>query len=557
MNLMEEQFMDEQDEDSVPCNVDDLYYDVPTAPENFNNNDSDEAVHDFETVSSISRMSSVTDVVLLSDPELGVGRILALAPPQPDEATIDRPLQTPQRLCTKIRPTHHGLNGHRHEIEPPVQSIITMGPVQDDPTFDTITLGDGVLKVRRHQGQRRGNASDKSTDDGDSSDPSCDDGLKEISIPSHFPWKWIFLLFAFSFLVGASAAYIVPWWFDKSTNNPSSPDDIRPDLPEKQTMDKAEDSRDKDGTFSPTHTPSVTQNVSEPPTKFPNTTSPFPSVITTAHPTMSPSTALTTQPSVPPSFVVSVSLTTLQEGIDSILAETGLSNVALIRLPSSPQNLAYQFILATTELNVHSPWQIRQRYIMAVFYFATSGDGWEKRHGWMVESDECLWYSQDSSPCNARGEFVRLILPSNNLIGEIPSELGFLSSLTEIELRGNDLEGEIPASLGRLENLEIIDLSWTDVDGSIPSSLGEAVFLKRINLVNTHMNGPIPAKLGNLINLEELLVVKTDLTGFMPASVCALRELSLHEVWADCDALDCPCCNYCCYRGQIEFCQTV
>ena len=177
--------------------------------------------------------------------------------------------------------------------------------------------------------------------------------------------------------------------------------------------------------------------------------------------------------------------------------------------------------------------------------------------GWMEASDECQWYSGDASPCNEQGELVRLSLPGNNLIGEIPRELGFLSTLEEIELRGNDLIGEIPDTFGRLQFLVDLDLSWTQLDGLIPSSLGQAVSLKRINLVSTAIHGPIPLEFGQLTDLEELLLVKTNLTGPMPEVVCALRQQSLVEVWADCDAVDCPCCNYCCYEGQIEICQTV
>ena len=194
---------------------------------------------------------------------------------------------------------------------------------------------------------------------------------------------------------------------------------------------------------------------------------------------------------------------------------------------------------------------------MAVFYFATSGNGWEHNDGWLQDSNECQWYSNIASPCNDQGELVRLILSSNNLIGELPRELGFLSSLKEMELRGNDIAGDIPEEFGSLYNLENLDLSWTQLDGLVPPSLGQAVSLKRISLVNTAVHGPIPTEFGQLANLEELLVIKTDLTGQMPSAVCDLRDQNLEEVWADCDAVPCPCCNYCCYEEEIEICRTV
>ena len=47
----------------------------------------------------------------------------------------------------------------------------------------------------------------------------------------------------------------------------------------------------------------------------------------------------------------------------------------------------------------------------------------------------------------------RLILSRNGIGGEIPTELGALSSLNELRLAGNNLEEGIPTELGQLESL--------------------------------------------------------------------------------------------------------
>ena len=90
--------------------------------------------------------------------------------------------------------------------------------------------------------------------------------------------------------------------------------------------------------------------------------------------------------------------------------------------------------------------------------------------------------------------------------------------------------------------------------GSFHPTLGGAISLQRISLVSTGVSGLIPSELGSLSNLKELLLVKTDLAGSIPEALC---DFDLDELWADCDAVDCPCCNYCCYEGPIELCQTV
>ena len=56
--------------------------------------------------------------------------------------------------------------------------------------------------------------------------------------------------------------------------------------------------------------------------------------------------------------------------------------------------------------------------------------------------------------------------------GEIPPELGSLSSLTWLGLSNNDLSGELPAELGSLSNLRDLELEWnSDLSGCVPSSL--------------------------------------------------------------------------------------
>jgi hypothetical protein len=64
----------------------------------------------------------------------------------------------------------------------------------------------------------------------------------------------------------------------------------------------------------------------------------------------------------------------------------------------TPQGMAFAWILsedpaATTILKKPcdvEP-QVRQRYALAVLYYATSGDSWTNRNGWLSLEDECQW----------------------------------------------------------------------------------------------------------------------------------------------------------------------
>jgi Leucine-rich repeat (LRR) protein len=64
-------------------------------------------------------------------------------------------------------------------------------------------------------------------------------------------------------------------------------------------------------------------------------------------------------------------------------------------------------------------------------------------------------------------------LASKGIAGEIPMELGDISSLQILKLRANQLNGTIPSALGDLSNLTNLDLSQNLLSGKIPSSLAD------------------------------------------------------------------------------------
>ena len=122
-----------------------------------------------------------------------------------------------------------------------------------------------------------------------------------------------------------------------------------------------------------------------------------------------------------------------------------------------------------------------EREALVALYSATDGRNWKNNDGWL--SDEALgeWYGVTT---NSTGRVASLALGGNRLSGEIPPELGSLSSLEELDLGiyfvssdpldadGNQLSGEIPSELGSLSNLRWLDLGGNQLSGEIPSELG-------------------------------------------------------------------------------------
>ncbi|GJR37797.1 LRR receptor-like serine/threonine-protein kinase FLS2 [Tanacetum coccineum] len=83
-------------------------------------------------------------------------------------------------------------------------------------------------------------------------------------------------------------------------------------------------------------------------------------------------------------------------------------------------------------------------------------------------------------------------LSSNNISGEIPSELVNLIELRNLNLSGNCLEGKIPDKIGHLKNLESLDLSKNQLSRNIPISMSNLNFLSHLNLSYNNLTGRIP-----------------------------------------------------------------
>ena len=113
---------------------------------------------------------------------------------------------------------------------------------------------------------------------------------------------------------------------------------------------------------------------------------------------------------------------------------------------------------------------------------------------------------------NSQGRVVTFSLESYGLSGELPPELGNISSLDTLSLYDNELVGEIPASLGNLESLEYLDLG------------------------SNRLTGEIPAGLGNLGNLEALYLSGNDLTGCIPNGLSDINSNDFNDLGLDfCD----------------------
>ena len=162
------------------------------------------------------------------------------------------------------------------------------------------------------------------------------------------------------------------------------------------------------------------------------------------------------------------------------------------------------------------------REALVALYDLTDGDNWESNSFWKSDQPIGQWYGVDT---DRDGRATRILLPRNNLSGPIPTEIGNLTNLREIDFLSNNLSDIIPAEIGNLTNLEKLDLGNSDLSGSIPKEIGNLTNLLQINLRFNDLSGRIPTEIGNLTNLENLNLGANDLSGRIPPEIGNLSNL--------------------------------
>ena len=124
-------------------------------------------------------------------------------------------------------------------------------------------------------------------------------------------------------------------------------------------------------------------------------------------------------------------------------------------------------------------------------------------------------------------------LPSSDLTGNIPPEIGNLTNLQKLYLNDNDLSGSIPwDEIINLTDLESLALSYNQLTGQIPSEIGDLTNLQHLSLSNNQLTGSIPwDEIGNLTMLQALSLGANQLTGSIPAEIGNLTNLQ--ELYLD------------------------
>ncbi|PRQ48725.1 putative protein kinase RLK-Pelle-LRR-XII-1 family [Rosa chinensis] len=141
----------------------------------------------------------------------------------------------------------------------------------------------------------------------------------------------------------------------------------------------------------------------------------------------------------------------------------------------------------------------------------------------------------ESNPLNAKlsisfwnfsASLQKLYLANCSLRGNIPNDIGNLSSLILLSLADNQFSGPIPSSMGRLHNLQVLAMSNNTLQGHIPDELCQLGNLFELSLGGNQLSGSVPSCLGNLTaSLRNLHLDSNLLNSTIPSTLWGLTDI--------------------------------
>ena len=123
------------------------------------------------------------------------------------------------------------------------------------------------------------------------------------------------------------------------------------------------------------------------------------------------------------------------EALGDLLSSVSSDGGTALQNTSTPQNKAFNWLAANnTNLGTYTNITIIQCYALVTLYFSTNGEGWTHSDNWLSDLDVCgRWYQYDEKTigCTSAGAVTELDLSNNNLKGNMPPEIGLLTSLSK------------------------------------------------------------------------------------------------------------------------------
>jgi len=147
-------------------------------------------------------------------------------------------------------------------------------------------------------------------------------------------------------------------------------------------------------------------------------------------------------------------------------------------------------------------------------------------------------------------------LDNNNFEGEVPPDLWYSRSLSELWLNDNNLNGTFPENVKNLYSISSFGLSSNSFTGTIPDIFGNFTNLEKVIFSSNSLTGPIPPSIfkEGMIRID---LSDNELSGTVPLTFCDQEGLTLITIddspwFNDKPKVECKCCSkHNCYISRI------
>ncbi|XP_049394847.1 receptor kinase-like protein Xa21 [Solanum stenotomum] len=145
-------------------------------------------------------------------------------------------------------------------------------------------------------------------------------------------------------------------------------------------------------------------------------------------------------------------------------------------------------------------------------------------------ADACKIKGQIPNEVGNLSSILDLDLSNNNLIGSIPTSTRYLRNLQRLYLNNNKLTGFIGDNLCKLQHLGDIYLAQNQLSGSLPNCLGNVTSLRLIYMDSNKLSSNIPTSLGNLKDLIGLDLSSNNMVGSLPPEIGYLKAVNYMDL---------------------------
>ena len=167
------------------------------------------------------------------------------------------------------------------------------------------------------------------------------------------------------------------------------------------------------------------------------------------------------------------------------------------------------------------------REALVALYESMGGERWVNSANWLSDLPLDDWHGIGA---DRDGNVLDINLSNNGLEGEIPPQIGQLTSLEYLHLGINSLSGGIPPELGNLSSLAVLSLDENELSGPIRREIAQLAELNFLSLTHNRLSGPIPPELATLPNLQYLSLFANNLSGPIPPELGNFVKLQALEV---------------------------